>query len=94
MPLTQLFQHLVTLVKDEMLDVLGVEGLVLHQSQDATGGPDHDVRAVVLQGLLVLLDADTTKEHRDLDVVKVLAESLVLLVDLEGQLPVGNANTR
>ena len=77
-----------------MLDVLGVEGLVLHQSQDATRGPDHDVRAVVLQGLLVLLDADTTKEHGDLDVVKVLAESLVLFVDLEGQLPVGNANTR
>ena len=72
-----------------MLDVLGVEGLVLDQGQDSPRGTHHDVRAVVLQHLLVLLDADTTKEDRDLDVVKVLAESLVLLVNLEGQLPRG-----
>ena len=84
---TQLLQHFVTLVQDKVLDVLGVEGLVLDQGQDSSGGTDHDVRAVVLQHLLILLDADTTKEDRDLDVVKVLTETLVLLVDLEGQLP-------
>jgi hypothetical protein len=45
------------------------------------------VRAIVLQDLLILLDADATKEDRDFDIVEVLAEMLVLLVDLEGQLP-------
>ena len=85
--LTQLLQHFVTLIQDKVLDVLGVEGLVLDQGQDPPRGTHHDVRAVVLQHLLVLLDADTTKEDRDLDVVKVLTETLVLLVNLEGQLP-------
>ena len=41
--------------------------------------------AVVLEHLLIFLDADATKEDRDLDVVKVLAETLVLLVDLKCQ---------
>ena len=72
-----------------MLDVLGVERLVLHKGKDAAGRTDHDVRAVVLQGLLILLDANTSKEDGDFDVVKVLAESLILLVYLEGQLPGG-----
>ena len=71
-----------------MLDVLGVEGLVPHQCQDPTGGADHNVGAVAVEHLLVLLDADASKEHRGLDVVKVLAETLVLFVDLKSQLPV------
>ena len=70
-----------------MLDVLSVEGLVLDQRQDTSGGTDHNVRAVVLQHLFILLNADTTKEDGDFDVVKVLAETLILFVDLEGQLP-------
>ena len=85
--LTQLLQHFVTLVQDKVLDVLGVEGLILDQGQDSSRGTNHNMGAVVLQNLLILLDADTTKEDRDLDVVKVLAETLVLLVNLEGQLP-------
>ena len=85
--LTQLLQHFVALIQDKVLDVLGVEGLVLDKGQDSSRGTDHDVGAVVLQHLLILLDADTTKEDGDLDVVKVLAETLVLLVNLEGQLP-------
>ena len=69
-----------------MLDVLGVECLVLDQSQDSAGGTDDNVRTVVLQNLLVLFYADTTKEDGDFDVVKVLAKTLVLFVDLESQL--------
>ena len=69
-----------------MLDVFGVERLILDQSQDATGGTDHDVGAVVLEHLLILLYTDATEKDGDLDVVEVLAESLVLLVDLESQL--------
>ena len=70
-----------------MLDVLGVEGLVLDEGQDSSRSTDHNVWTVILQHVLVLLDTYTTKEDGDLDVVKVLAETLVLFVDLEGQLP-------
>ena len=66
--------------------MLCVECLVLDQSQDAAGSSNNNVRAVVLQNLLVLLNADATKEDRNFDVVKVLAESLVLFVDLKCQL--------
>lgn len=71
-----------------MLDVLQVEGLVPTESQDAARSPDHNVRAVVLHHLLILLDADPAKENSRLCVVEVFAEPLILLVDLEGQLPV------
>ena len=84
---TQLLQHFITLVQNEMLYMLGVERLVLDKSQDATRSADDNVRAVVFEYLLVLLYADTTKEDGHLDVVKVLAEPLVLFVDLESQLP-------
>ena len=89
--LTQLLQHLVTLVQDEVLDVLEVEGLVSAEGQDAARCPHHDVGAVALHRLLILLDADPSKEHRRLDGVKVLTEPLVLLVDLERQLPTHEA---
>ena len=69
-----------------MLDVLEVEGLVPAERQDPPRCAHHDVRAVGLHHLLVLLDADPSKEHGRLDVVEVLAEPLVLLVDLERQL--------
>ena len=85
--LTQLLQHFVALVQNEVLYVLGVERLVLDKSQDAARSADDNVGAVVLQHFLVLLYTDTTKEDGHLDVVKVLAEPLVLFVDLEGQLP-------
>ena len=85
--LTELLQHLVALVQDEVLDVLEVEGLVSHQRQDAPGRAHHNVGTVGLEGLLVLLDGEPSKEHAHLHVVKVLAETLVLLVDLKRQLP-------
>lgn len=69
-----------------MLDVLEVEGLVPAERQDPPGCAHHDVWAVGLHHLLILLDADPSKEHRRLDVVEVLAKPLVLLVDLECQL--------
>lgn len=88
-----MLQHLVTLIQNEVLDVLQVEGLVPTEGQDAAGGPHHNVRTVVLHHLLVLLDADPAKEHSCLYVVEVLTEPLVLLVDLEGQLPVKGVRT-
>lgn len=66
--------------------MFSVEGLVSNQRHDPPWRPHNDVRAVVLDHLLVLLDTDPTKEHGDLDIVKIFAESLVFLVDLECQL--------
>lgn len=65
-PLTKLLKHLVAFVQDEVLDVLEVETLVAGQSQDAARGAHHNVGAVLLQHLLVLLDGQAPKEHRHL----------------------------
>ena len=62
--LTKLVQHFVALVQNEVLDVLGIEGLVSDQSQNPARSTHHNVRTVVLQSLLVLLDGDTTERTR------------------------------
>ena len=82
----QSVQHFVALVQDKVLDALEVEGLGADEAEDAARGADHDVRAVLLQGLLVLVDGHTAEEDGDLQVLHVLGETLVLLRDLEGQL--------
>lgn len=69
-----------------MLKVLQVKLLVLDQSQDAAGRSDHNVRIHSLQQFLVLLDGHSAEEHANLGGRHVLAEALVLLGDLEGQL--------
>lgn len=81
--LTQLFQHFVALVEDEMLQVLQVELLVADESENAAGCADDDVRDGGLKSLLVLLDRHAAEEDRNLDARHVLAEALVLLADLE-----------
>ncbi len=69
-----------------MLDVLQSEGLVPDEGEDAAWCSDDDMRAVLLQDLLVLLDGQTTKEYRCLYCGHVLGEPLILFADLEGQL--------
>ena len=81
----QRFQHLVTLVKDEMFDVLELERLLSRQRQDATRGADDDVRAILFQRVLVLFDVNPAEEDGCLDVGHVLGESVVFFGDLEGQ---------
>lgn len=85
--LTQLFQHLVALVQHKVLDVLHAEGLVPNEGQGAPRSPHNNVRAVLLQGVLVVLDGHPPEEHGNLHAGHVLGEALVLLADLEGQLP-------
>lgn len=62
--------------------------LVADQCVETTGSGDDDVRVgfLVLENVDVVLDGSTTVEDRGLDVRKVLAESGVLVLDLEGQL--------
>merc|ERR1719180_782490 len=83
----KLLQHLVTLVQDEMLQVLQRQLLALDQGENSTGSSHNDVGTVVLQNLLILSDGQTAEEDTNLDVGEELAEPLVLLADLEGQLP-------
>ena len=42
----RLVEALVALVEDELLDALGIQVLLLHERQHASGSPDQDVRRV------------------------------------------------
>lgn len=64
-----------------------VEILVADEGKGASRSAHHDVRAVVLERLLVLGDGHPAKENGASDAIKILGEPLVLLVDLEGKLP-------
>ena len=45
--LTKLVKHLVTFVKNEVLDVLQVENLLTYEGQQTSRSTDHDVRTTV-----------------------------------------------
>lgn len=83
--LTQLLQHFVALIKDEMFQVLQVQFLVADESKNAAWCADNNVRCQCFQALLVLLDWHSSEENWDLDCCHVLAESFVLLADLESE---------
>lgn len=63
---TQLLQHLVALVQNEILEVLQIQLLGAHQRQNTARGADYDVWAVALQHFLILLDWQASKENSHL----------------------------
>lgn len=69
-----------------MLDVFEAQGLVADKSEDPAWRANHDVRTVLLQHVLVLLDGQTAEEHCSFDGGHVFGEALVFFADLEGQL--------
>jgi len=83
-----LVEHLVTLIEHEALDVAQAEVLVAHKGVQTTGSGDNDVRVglLVLENVDVVLNGSATVEDRGLDVGQVLAETGVLILDLESQL--------
>ena len=85
--LTNLVKHLVTLIKNESLDVAERQFLIPNQVVETTGGRDHNVRVslLVLEELNVLLDGGTTVEDGGLNVGKILGETSVLILNLVGQ---------
>lgn len=85
---TNLVEHLVAFVEDEDAHAAETKNLVTDQRVETTRGSDDDVRAgvLVLDGLNILLDGSATVEDTGLDVRKVLAETVVLVADLERQL--------
>lgn len=86
--LTDLVQHLVALVKNELGDVTKTQLLVPDKGVQATGGGDDNVRVSLLAGqdLDVLLQGSTTVEDGGLDIRHVLAETSVLVLDLVSKL--------
>lgn len=86
--LTRLVKHLVALVKDKDTDAAKAQSLVADKSLETTRGTDNDVRTslLVLQNLHVVLDGRTAIKDTSLDVRHVLAEAVVLIANLVGQL--------
>lgn len=84
--LTFLVQHLVTLVQDEVLQLVHLQVSLADQLHHAPGAPHDDVRGVVLQHLALLLDGEASVDDRYLHLGEVLAEALVLAGDLPRQL--------
>jgi hypothetical protein len=82
-----LIQHLVTLIEDEDANTAEAQILVPDKGLQPTRSTDDDVRMsiLVLQDLRILGDRSTTVEDMRLDVGQVLAESCVLVADLEGK---------
>lgn len=85
---TNLIQHLVTLVKNECLDVTQRELLVTDQSVETTRSSNDDVgeRFLVGKDFDVLLNWSTSVKDCSLHIGKVLAEPSILVLDLVCQL--------
>jgi hypothetical protein len=85
---TNLIEHLVALVQNEVVNVGEPKLLVADQGVQTARSPDNDVRVGVLVGedFVVLLDRGAAVEHRRLDGGHVLCESGVLVADLVRQL--------
>lgn len=86
--LTRSVEHLVTLVENEDANATKAESLVTDQGLETARSTDNNMRAslLVLQGLHVGLDGGTTVEDASLDARQVLAETVVLVTNLVGQL--------
>ena len=85
---TRLVQHLVALVKNEVLQVGKTKVLVTHESIDTTRSANDDVgvRLLVAEKLDIFGDGCTSIEDTDLDIWKELGEAVVFVPDLICQL--------
>lgn len=82
---TQLLQHLVTFIQYKVFDIFEVQSLVANEGKDPPWCSYDNVRAALLQYILILLYGQATEEDGTLNVGHVLGEALVLFTDLEGQ---------
>jgi hypothetical protein len=85
--LTNLIEHLVAFIQHEDADCPQTKVLVTDQRIKTAGGTDDNVGVgiLVLEDLGVLGDGRATVEHSRLDIRHVLAETVVLVANLEGQ---------
>mmetsp|Transcript_24253 Transcript_24253/g.41165 ORF Transcript_24253/g.41165 Transcript_24253/m.41165 type:complete len:283 (-) Transcript_24253:275-1123(-) len=82
---TELGQHVIALVKNEVLHLGEVQVLSVGKIKDATRGTNNNVRLVVSKGLNVLLNVDTSVEDAGLNILQVLGESLIFSLNLVRQ---------
>lgn len=85
---TNLVQHLVTLVKDEDFDAAETKLLLTDQRVQPTWGGHNDVGVGVFvrQSFDVLLHRRSAVKDRGLDFWEVFAEACVFILDLVGKL--------
>jgi hypothetical protein len=81
-------QHLISLIQNEHLHVVGLEDTALDHVVDTSGGANDDL-GTILKGLHVLTDVGTTDTSVALDAHKVTNGNNDLL-DLLGQLTSGS----
>jgi hypothetical protein len=86
--LTRLIEHLVALIEDENADLAKSKVLIAGESPKTTRSTNDNMGACVLalQDLNILLDGSATVEDTGLDIRKILAEAVVLIANLVGQL--------
>lgn len=82
--LTELLEHLVALIEDEMFDMTQVECLVARQCQDPAWCPHYNVWTVLLQHLFVLLDRQPSEEHCHLQAKHTCITCCETGVELQG----------
>lgn len=78
-------QHLVSLIEDKELQVLGLKEASLHHVVDTAGGTDDDMGATALELLNIILNDGTTNAGLDLD-VHVLTDGVNDVSNLHGKL--------
>jgi len=85
--LTKRLKHFVTFIKDEELEVLEVQDLVVYQLQNTTRSTNHNVRVFCsFQQVLVLVDRNASIEDGSSDARQVLAETVEFVANLVSQL--------
>lgn len=82
--ITNLIQHLVALIQNELLDASEAEFLVAHKGIQTARSSNNDVWKAVLVGkhFDILRHRSSTEETLGLDIGHVLAETLVFIFDL------------
>lgn len=86
--LTGLIQHLITLIKNEMLEIAKLKLLITDEGVDPTRGSDDDMRVGILvrKDVNILLNRCSTVKDRDLQVREELRKAGVLVLNLICQL--------
>jgi len=82
------FEHLVTFIQNELLQIGKIQCLFIDKTQDAPGCSDDNVGKIVfvLKNISVLLKGDSSVEHLSVDFwTKILLEAFKFGTNLKGQ---------
>lgn len=89
--LTDFFEYLITLVYNEVTEIVQGKLFLLNKSQQTTRRSHDDVWAVLCENLFIPLDWKSAKKHGNFDFWQVFWKGLVLMRNLVCKFPcVGN----